>query len=212
VGPSEFSDSLLDPPAFPPTVHPLVESVSRSEFSPAAVSPALVRQSRSAVGTGLGCGVFPRRTRLVAIRYPARSSLRVHSPLEFCPANPTPRAAARGILSWTFFPYSTSGYGGPSSREFHVPIRSTFRVWLPSWRLTPSEPLPALFHARSALGITPSELSPPGRYRRGFPREEPAYRLPGRLSNRTSILTNLPPSRDFRALPLPGIPAGKRWV
>jgi hypothetical protein len=48
------------------------------------------------------------------------------------------------------------------------PLRSAFRVWLPSWRLTPFGPAPVLFHTGSALGIHPSELSPlerdPGYY------------------------------------------------
>jgi len=44
------------------------------------------------------------------------------------------------------------------------PLRSVLRVWLPSRRLTPSEPLPAFFRAGGAHGIRPSELSPLGRY------------------------------------------------
>jgi hypothetical protein len=44
------------------------------------------------------------------------------------------------------------------------PLRSASRVWLPSGRLTPSEPMPVLFHTGRALGIRPSELSPLGRY------------------------------------------------
>lgn len=46
------------------------------------------------------------------------------------------------------------------SRGFHVPLRSACRVWLPSGRLTPSEPAPALFRAGSALGIAPFEAFP----------------------------------------------------
>jgi len=42
-----------------------------------------------------------------------------------------------------------------SPRAFQHPLRSACRVWLPSWRLTPSEPAPALFRADSALGIAP---------------------------------------------------------
>jgi len=42
-------------------------------------------------------------------------------------------------------------------------LRCAFRVWLPSGRLTLSEPLPVLFHTGGALGIRPSELPPPGR-------------------------------------------------
>jgi len=51
------------------------------------------------------------------------------------------------------------------ARGCRVPPSSAFRVWLPSSRLTPSKPAPAFFRAGSALGIHPSELTPPARYR-----------------------------------------------
>jgi hypothetical protein len=57
------------------------------------------------------------------------------------------------------------------------PLSFACRVWLPSWRLTPSEPVPALFHAGGAHGIHPSELSPHGRYPPRFRGEAPTYRL-----------------------------------
>jgi hypothetical protein len=37
------------------------------------------------------------------------------------------------------------------------PLRSAFRVWLPSWRFAPPGACPALFHAGSAPGICPFE-------------------------------------------------------
>jgi hypothetical protein len=66
------------------------------------------------------------------------------------------------------------------------PLRSALRVWLPSRRFTPSEPVPAFFHAGGALGIRPSELSPRGRYSVRFHTEEPTYRLTSRCSRRRS--------------------------
>jgi hypothetical protein len=53
------------------------------------------------------------------------------------------------------------------------PLRSARRVWLPSRRLAPSEPVPVLFHTGGALGIHPSELSPPARYPRVSARKDP---------------------------------------
>jgi hypothetical protein len=64
------------------------------------------------------------------------------------------------------------------------PLRSALRVWLPSRRLTPSEPVPAFFHAGGAHGIYPSELSPPARYPRLSPTRGPTYRLARRCSRR----------------------------
>jgi len=66
------------------------------------------------------------------------------------------------------------------------PLRSALRVWLPSRRVTPSEPVPTLFHAGGALGIHPSELSPPGRHPPRFRAERPTYRLTRRCSRRRS--------------------------
>ena len=60
-----------------------------------------------------------------------------------------------------------------SLRGFHVPLCSAFRVWLPSWRLTPSEPLSGLFRPDSAPGIHPSERSPLERYPNVSARKNP---------------------------------------
>jgi len=66
------------------------------------------------------------------------------------------------------------------------PLWSAFRVWLPSGRFTPSEPVPVLSHTGGALGIHPSELSPLERYRARFRTEAPTYRLTNRCSRRLS--------------------------
>ena len=60
-------------------------------------------------------------------------------------------------------------------RALPCPLRSAFRVWLPSWRLTPRDPVPVLFRTGRALGIYPSELSPSGRYPARFRVETPTY-------------------------------------
>jgi hypothetical protein len=63
----------------------------------------------------------------------------------------------------------------------HSPLRSARRVWLPSRRFTPSEPVPAIFHAGGAHGIRPSELSPSGRYPPRFRAEAPTRRFSRRF-------------------------------
>jgi hypothetical protein len=57
---------------------------------------------------------------------PSESSLRVRLPLEFCPANPSQRAAACRLLSWTLVPFSTSRFGSPLTAGFPDP--ATFRL------------------------------------------------------------------------------------
>jgi len=106
------------------------------------------------------------RSRLRRSQLSSRSNALVEfrHPLEFLPARPSRPAEAGQPLSWTFAPYSTSRIRGSTHAGFACPLRSAPRVWPPSRRLTPREPAPALFHADSAPGIRPSELSPPGRY------------------------------------------------
>jgi len=55
-------------------------------------------------------------------------------------------------------PSAHARHGGPLAASLPRPLRSAFRVWLPSWRFAPSEPGSALFRADSAHGIRPSEL------------------------------------------------------
>jgi hypothetical protein len=44
---------------------------------------------------------------------------------------------------------------------------------LPSWRFSPSAPVPVFFHTGGALGIHPSELPPPARYPGVSARKDP---------------------------------------
>jgi hypothetical protein len=75
------------------------------------------------------------------------------------------------------FPTALMGAEVYFSRACQHPLRSGFRVWLPSGRLSPSAPLPALFRAGSALGIRPAELSPLGRYPSRFRGDAPTCRF-----------------------------------
>jgi hypothetical protein len=91
------------------------------------------------------------------------------------------------------------------------PLRSACRVWLPSWRLTPSEPVPVLFHTGGALGIRPSEPSPHGRCPLRFRTDGPTYRLTHRCSRRQRRWAG-PGGRGFWAFALPRVPGSRRRV
>jgi hypothetical protein len=88
------------------------------------------------------------------------------------------------------------------------PLRSAFRVSLPSWRFAPPEPWSALSHADSAPGIQPFEAFSSRKVPRMFPSEmnPPAVYLP--LLRRTNPSGD-PTGRDFWASTLPGVP---RWA
>jgi hypothetical protein len=89
---------------------------------------------------------------------------------------------------------------------FTCPLRSAFRVWVPSWRLTPFKPQPVLFHTGSAHGIHPSELVPSRRYPgvsagKDPPTVPPAV-VPGRRSAgpaRQAAVPGFHPCRKFRS-------------
>jgi hypothetical protein len=74
-----------------------------------------------------------------------------------------------------------------TSRGLAHPLRSAFRVWLPSWRLTPFDPVPVFFRTGSAPGIHPSEHFPLGRYPGCYHPEAPTYRSTYRCSRRQSV-------------------------
>jgi hypothetical protein len=90
-----------------------------------------------------------------------------------------------------------------------TPLRSVLRVWLPSRRLTPAGPLPALFRAGGAHGIRPSELFPPGRYPPVSRSEGPTYRFTCRYSRLAEANWAGPTGRGSWALTLPEVPCGR---
>lgn len=71
-------------------------------------------------------------------------------------------------------------------RALAHPPRSALRVWLPPRRLTPFGALPVLFQPGGALGIPPSELSPPARSPAVSGRRHPLTVSPSGHSRRVS--------------------------
>jgi hypothetical protein len=112
---------------------------------------------------------------------PTNPLFELHLRLEPCPTKPSRPAAACRLLPWTSAPYSTRGFEGPPTAGFACPLRSALRVWPPSRRFPPFEPLPALFRAGGAHGIHPSEHSPPKRYPGVATRVHPHTVSPGVL-------------------------------
>jgi hypothetical protein len=107
-----------------------------------------------------------RRTSPVTVKRPTQIlsssfALRLRKTQRTLAVRPKPTGSSHGLL----FPTALTGLRGPVHAGLPCPSPSAFRVWLPSSRVTPSKPAPAFFHAGSALGIHPSELTPPTRYR-----------------------------------------------
>ena len=125
----------------------------------------MVRRSHFAVRPSLGYVVFPQQASPDTFKYPGKTLSSSSAFLQSITqpnlvSGPQPTNSSHGFPS----PFSTFGTGGPLVAGFACPLRSTFRVWVPSWRFPPFGPSPALFHAGSATGIRPSEPSPPARY------------------------------------------------
>jgi hypothetical protein len=77
-------------------------------------------------------------------------------PPESYPADPSPIrcvSAGSGSSHGLCVPSALAGIEGPRSAGLPCPLRSAFRVWLPSWRFPPLETSPALFRADSTPGI-----------------------------------------------------------
>jgi len=105
---------------------------------------------------------------------------------------PHPTGSSHGLP----VPTAHSGSKVHLGRASACPLRSALRVWLPSRRFTPFGPLPALFHAGGAHGITPSKRSPLEWLSDRFRTDAPTYRFaPAFFPTRT-----------------PGRPAGPRFL
>jgi hypothetical protein len=162
LGPSEYSVPLIVPGINRAVLTELllVQSVGPAKYRPYCLGgPAMPLAISSAVR------FFCRRAPPVTVKQPTRNlsssfALRLRIPQRIL-AN----SQSCQLLSWAFVPYSTQGFGGPVHAGLPHPPPSAFRVWLPSARFTPSEPVSVLFHTDGALGIHPSELTPPTRYR-----------------------------------------------
>jgi hypothetical protein len=153
-------------------------------FKPVEVSPLLVLRSHFAVGHFLGCVVFLRRVALNTLSSQCVLSSSFAFLQSLAQRNLARRSQPADTSHGLSFP---SAHAGPEVHlhgQCRCPLRSASRVWLPSGRLTPSEPLPVLFHTGGALGIYPSELSPSGRYPPRFRGEGPTYRSTRRYSRR----------------------------
>jgi hypothetical protein len=148
------------------------------------VSPLLVKRPRSAVGRSLGCAVFPGRARPDTVKAPGHPLFELASlqslTQQHLASPPQQASSPHGLL----LPSAHSGSKVHSRGRCLCPLRSAFRVWLPSWRLSPFGPLPVLFRTGGAHGIRPSELPPPARSPRCRHREAPTYRFARRCFGR----------------------------
>jgi len=123
------------------------------------------RKTTLPLAVSLGYVVFHSRAALVTLSNQctlSSSFARLQSLAQHALAcRPKPTNTSRGLC----FPTAHAGSEIHLLRTLAVrPLRSALRVWLPSRRLTPSEPRPVLFHTGGAHGIRPAELSPLGRY------------------------------------------------
>jgi hypothetical protein len=156
-------------------------------FLPAEVTPVLLRRSHFAVGRFLGSMVFLQRGSPVTITVSGRllsSGFASHQSLTQpdLARQPEPTGTSHGLL----VPTARQGSKVHLPRASAHPLRSAFRVWLPSWRFAPFGPVPVLFHTGSAHGIHPSEVSPLRRSPTCYQPEWPTYRSTWRCSRRRS--------------------------
>jgi len=203
--PSESSAAPVAPRALPLAQRPS-GMAARPEFR--------IRRSNAVMGSAFPlrrwhlprpCG-FPSADRGGHSQAAVAPSQRVPPSAKSRPARPSQRAAACRLLSWASAPFSTCKARRSTVSGHAGPLSSARRVWLPSRRLTPSAPGPALFHAGGALGIRPSELPPPDRYRERFRPGAPTCRFSRRYSRPDCSRRAGPASRGFWGFTLPERP------
>jgi hypothetical protein len=111
----------------------LSELASRSEFRLAEVPLLLVKRSRFAVGPFTSAVRFSlSRLRWMLLNVQSNPLFEFRLPPEYDPAEPSLPVATGPLLSWAFFPFSTRGIKGPLDAGFAYPLRSAFRVCVPS--------------------------------------------------------------------------------
>jgi hypothetical protein len=164
---------------------------------PCEVSALLVLRSHFAVGRSLGCVVFPRKAALGTFSDQCTLSSSFAFLQSLAQHNLARRPQSTGTSHGLSFPTALEGPEVHCRGRCRRPLRSAFRVWLPSGRLTPSEPVPVLFHTGGARGIRPAELSPLGRY-------------PPRFRGGRTHVPFLPPVIPSRAAM--GRPSGPRFL
>jgi hypothetical protein len=96
-----------------------------------------------------------------------------------------------------------------TKRGYAGPLRSAFRVWLPSWRFPPFESVPVFFHTGGAHGIHPSERSPLERFPARFRPKAPTYRLDPPVIPPPKRRAG-PTGSGFWVSTLPRVPCGRR--
>jgi hypothetical protein len=132
----------------------------------------LVPRSHLAPGHFLGPLVFPNRAKTNPFKNSPRTLFEFHLPPECflaSPSRPHRRDDTPDNSPGLSFPSAHPRLGGPLAAGLPHPLRSAFRVWLPSWRFPPPGPAPALFRADSAPGISPSGAFPSRKVSRPFP-------------------------------------------
>jgi hypothetical protein len=157
------------------------------------------------------CGIPPSRGRapLQATASPILSStsafLQSLDPTATSPGHR--RSGPPKHLSWALVPFSTVRRRGSTIRgRSHHPLRSAFRVWLPSWRLAPLDARSGLFHPDSAPGISPCGAFSSREVGPGFP--DRRTRLPSapRISPTRRTAPADIATTGYRALALPRSP------
>jgi hypothetical protein len=92
------------------------------------------------------------------------------------------------------------------------PLRSARRVWLPSRRLTPSEPVPVLFHTGGALGIQPFGAFSSQKVSAAFPGGSTHIPFHPSVFPVVSDDWAGPMGRGFWAFTLSRVPGGRRGI
>jgi hypothetical protein len=148
-----------------------------------------------------------RRLRWPLFEFPAESSLEFRLRLETHRTAHLPTGRSRSPALMGFGSLQHMRDRRSTCRGLARPLRSAFRVWLPSWRLAPFDPVPVLFHTGGAHGIHPSKRSPLERYPGDYRPNEPTCRFAFRCYQHTRRWAG-PVGRGFWDFTLSRVPGG----